>query len=327
MCGGGENMSGNYIGSVKKSFTDFARRQPQICILLLLVVIFSLTLKAFTTGANILNMLKQSSILMLLSAGMTFVVITGNLDLSIGSTLSLLLCLSIRLQPNSIAMALIAPFLVAIVIGAFNGYIVGKFNVNSVIVSLAMMSAIAGITLIYTSGSMSRGVPDTAYSYLGTGKVFGIPVYVLIVLFVVIVFELILRKTTFGRNLYYYGVNSEAASVAGINGQFLMIMVFLISSLSVAMATILMGSRLLSASPVAGTGYELDAITAILIGGVSLDGGRGNIINTVIGVLLVTVIINGLTLLNVPFEYRNVVKGLLILTAILTDRKSRWSYE
>lgn len=320
-------MSVENIGSVRKNFSDLVRRQPQLCILLLLVVIFSITLKSFTTSANIVNMLKQSSILMLLSAGMTFVIITGNLDLSIGSTLSLLLCVSIRLQHSSVAMAIIAPFLIAIVIGVFNGFIVGRFNINSVIVTLAMMSAIAGVTLIYTSGYMSRGVPNTAYSFLGTGKVLGIPVYVLIVLFVIIVYEFLLRKTTFGRNLYYYGVNSEAASVAGINRQFLMIMVFLISSLSVAMATILMGSRLLSASPVAGTGYELDAITAILIGGVSLDGGRGKIINTVIGVFLVTVIINGLTLLNVPFEYRNVVKGMLILIAILTDRKSRWSYE
>lgn len=315
------------IGPAKKSLVDLVKRKPQLCILILLVLVFSVVLENFLTEANFVNMLKQSSILMLLSAGLTFVVITGNLDLSIGSLLSLLLCLSIRLQPKSVTMAIIVPFLIAAVIGSFNGFIVGRFNVNSVIVTLAMMSGIAGITLIYTSGMMSRGVPGTAYSFLATGEILGIPLYVIIVLMVVVVYEFILRKTTFGRKLYYYGVNNEAALIVGINRQKLMITVFMISSLSVAMATILMGSRMLSASPVAGTGYELDAITAILIGGVSMDGGRGTIINTVIGVLLVTVIINGLTLLNVPFDYRNVAKGMLILIAILADRKSRWSHE
>jgi ribose/xylose/arabinose/galactoside ABC-type transport system permease subunit len=303
------------------------KQNPQ-CIILLVVVIFMIfSMPEFKTFSNVMNVLKQSTVLMLLSCGMTFVVITGNLDLSMGSMLSLLLCTSMRLQPHNIPLAIAVPVLVSIFFGMVNGFIVGRFNANSVIVTLAMMSVLDGITMLATRGEIANGVPGTSYSYLGTRTLFNIPLYVLLAIVFAAFTWFLLKKTTFGKFLYYLGVNKDAAIIAGVNSKKVMLIAYIISGLAVSLATLVLGSRLLAATAVSGKGYEFNALTAILVGGVKLTGGKGSMLNTIIGVILITTVINGLTLLKVSYEYQNIAKGILVFIAILSESKTGAGHE
>jgi ribose/xylose/arabinose/galactoside ABC-type transport system permease subunit len=264
---------------------------------------------------------------MMISCGITFVVISGNLDLSAGSILSLLMCISLNFQSNSTMLAILIPLPIALIIGIMNGFIVGRYNANSVVVTLAMMLIIDGIGLIYTKGSVIRGISDTSYSYLSQKQIFSIPIYVFIVLLLIFGCGFLLIKTTFGKYLYYLGVNKEAAEIAGIKQQIVITIAYIISSISAFTGSIILGSRLLAASSTSGKGYEFDALTAILVGGTKLSGGKGNIFNTILGVILISIVINGLTLFNIPYEYQNVAKGLLVFIAILTDVKAGGNHE
>ena len=311
----------------KNKYIGFMKSNPQLIVLITIIVILSVILPTFTTVGNISNILKQSSVLLLLSCGMTFVVIAGNLDLSMGSVLTLCLCIAIRVQVLNPWLAYLVPFIVALVSGLLIGFIVGRFEANSIIATLGMMVMVSGIAFVYTNGSIARGVTDTVYSFIGTAEVLGIPIYAILAVGYAVVCHFILNNTRFGRSLYYIGVNKEAAEATGMNIRSIIIKSYLLSALSVALAATVLGSRLLSAAPTSGTGYEFDALTAILVGGIALTGGKGTILNTFVGVLLVTVMINGLTQLNMPYEYQSVVKGVLVMISILTESKAGAKHE
>ncbi len=274
-----------------------------------------------------MNILKQSTTISLISCGMALVVIGGNLDLSVGSLLSLTLGLSISMHLRNTALAIIVPLFVAAVVGVINGIIISKFRVNSIIVTLGALAIINGIIMFYRKGRIVVGIPGTSYSTITDARFFGIPSFIIIYFVIAILYHILLKKTSFGRKLIYQGTNPEAAIIAGINVRFVTIMSFVICSASVAIASILQGARLLQGSTNTGAGMEFNALTAILIGGISLNGGKGTIFNAMIGVFLLAVIINALTLLNVPFEWRNIAKGLLILIAISADAIARGRYE
>ncbi len=299
------------------------RDQSQLIILILLVTVFSITTPSFRTTGNFLNLLKQVTVIGVISCGMTMVVISGCLDLSVGSVFSLLNLVSITFQLRNNFLGVIMPLVIAVFIGFFNGFIVTKFKVNSIIVTLGSLSLFSGIAQLITNGAIISGVTGTWYGFIGRDKLFGIPVHVYILFIVAIVYQIILSKTTFGRKIKYVGTNDTAAEIAGIRTNWMRTMAFIISSVSVAIAALIYSSRMTTASPVAGAGYEFDAITAVVIGGTSLAGGKGSIFKTIIGVLLLAIIINILTLYNVMYSFQNIVKGILIIVAIIVDIRVR----
>jgi inositol transport system permease protein len=274
-----------------------------------------------------INILKQVSIIGIISCGMTLVVISGCLDLSVGSVFSLLNVIIISLQGRSNILAITVAFSVAILIGLFNGIIITAFDMNSIIVTLGSLSLIGGLALLYTGGAIIHGVSDTWFSVIGKDRVFGIPIHVLVFLFIAVLYQILLTGTSLGKKIRYVGVNPEAARIAGIRTGKIQTLTFIISSLSVAVAAIIYSSRMATGSPVTGVGYEFSAITALVVGGISLRGGSGSIFGTIIGVLILAVIVNALTLYNVPYGLQNIVKGFLIIVAIIADIRARREIE
>jgi ribose/xylose/arabinose/galactoside ABC-type transport system permease subunit len=311
----------------KVTFRDSIGKQSTLAILVVLVVILSVTTPSFRTVGNMVNILKQVSIIGIISCGMTLVVISGCLDLSVGSVFSLLNVIIISLQQRSNMLAVAVALIVAILIGLFNGVIITAFDMNSIIVTLGSLSLIGGLALLYTNGAIIHGISDTWFSVIGKDRVFGIPIHVLVFLFVAILYQLLLSGTSLGKKIRYVGVNPEAARIAGIRTGKIRTLTFIISSLSVAVAAIIYSSRMATGSPVTGVGYEFSAITALVVGGISLRGGSGSIFGTIIGVLILAVIVNALTLYNVPYGLQNIVKGFLIIIAIIADIRARREIE
>ncbi|TFG62299.1 MAG: ABC transporter permease [Spirochaetales bacterium] len=312
---------------IKQNISAYIKRQPQLFILAGFIIIFSAAIPSFFSVGNFMNILKQNSSLSIVSCGLALVVIGGNLDLSVGSLLSLTLGVSLSMTMHNSFFAIAVPLLMALGVGVINGYIVSKFKVSSIIVTLGSLSAIAGFVQFYRKGNIIMGLPGLFYSRITDAKLLGIPSYVIIFIVLAVLYQVILTRTSYGRKLLYLGVNREAAVVAGINVKLITLISFVICSFSVGIASVLQGARLLQGSTNTGAGLEFDALTAILIGGISLKGGKGSIGSAVIGVFLLAVIINALTLLNVPFEWRNIAKGILILIAIIADVLERKRYD
>ena len=318
-------MEGTQIRK-KVQIIDFIRKRPQLFILVGMAIILTVTPPKYASAANIINIFKQVFVISIICCGMTLVVVSGALDLSVGSALSLLTVVSANLQLKNDLAAVLVPLGVAVLLGLFNGLIITTFNVNSIIVTLGSLALFSGLALLYVNGAIIIGIPDTWYSQIAQGKLLNIPFHVIIFIIIAIIYELLLSKTRFGSALRYIGTNKEAAKIAGIQAKKIQVIAFVISAVSVAIAGIILSSRMNSGSPVAGVGIEFDAITAIVIGGTSLSGGKGNIRSTVIGVLLLAVIVNALTLYNVPYAFQNISKGILIIVAITADIRSKEKY-
>lgn len=308
------------------SIPAIVRNNMQLVILVIMAVALAATTPKFASAANLMNILKQVSVIAIISCGMTFVVVGGCLDLSVGSAMSLLTVITATLQLKSDLWAVLAPLGAAVLIGLFNGLIITRFKINSIIVTLGSLSVFGGLALLYTNGAIIIGRTGTWYSQIAQGQIFRIPVHVLIFVVIILLSNLLLRRTSFGKALYYIGTNSEAARIAGIRINLFRTLTFVLSSIFVAIAAVILSSRMNSGSPVSGVGFEFDAITAIVIGGTSLTGGKGSIRSTVIGVLLLAVIVNALTLYNVPYAFQNIAKGLMILAAVIIDIRSRAKY-
>ena len=292
--------------------------------LILLVVVISVLNTAFLDLSNLLNLLRQVSINGLIAFGMTFVILTGGIDLSVGSILALSSAFTAILITSGLdpIVALIVGVLGGFLLGVFNGVLVTFGSMAPFIATLATMTIFRGLTLVITDGNP---ITDLGVSYLfqlfGKGYFFGIPVPAVTMIIVFIVLAIILQKTTFGRHTYAIGGNEVASKISGIKVNKVKILIYGISGLMSALAGAILTSRLNSAQPTAGTSYELDAIAAVVLGGTSLTGGKGRIVGTLIGVLIIGVLNNGLNLLGVSSFYQQVVKGIVILIAVLIDRK------
>lgn len=292
--------------------------------LLLIVVIISIMSPSFLTADNIFNVLRQVSISALIAFGMTFVILTGGIDLSVGSTLALTGAVAASLLAGGtdpfIAMGV--ALILGLILGAINGVVIAKGKVAPFIATLATMTIYRGLTLVYTDGKPISGLGDhLSFQMFGKGYFLGIPVPVVTMLIAFFVLYFILRKTTFGRRVYAIGGNAEASRLSGINVDRTTIAVYALTGMLAAMAALILTSRLNSAQPTAGQSYELDAIAAVVLGGTSLTGGRGWIVGTLIGALIIGVLNNGLNLIGVSSFFQQVVKGLVILFAVLIDRK------
>ncbi|MGI1804440.1 ribose ABC transporter permease [Exiguobacterium sp. TDN 0502] len=289
-----------------------------------IVLVVSIMEPDFLTLNNLFNILRQVSINALIAFGMTFVILTGGIDLSVGSILALSSAFVAGLMTDgtSALIAVLAGMIVGAVMGALNGMVISLGKVAPFIATLATMTIFRGLTLVYTDGKPITGLSQGGWFELfGRGYfwIFPVPVLTMLIAFAVLYF--ILKKTTFGRYTYAIGGNEEAAKLMGIQVNKVKIMIYSLSGLMAALAGIILTSRLNSAQPTAGTSYELDAIAAVVLGGTSLSGGRGWIVGTLIGALIIGTLNNGLNLLGVSSFFQLVVKGLVILFAVLADRK------
>ena len=304
--------------------TSFMEKIIPFIGLILLIIVVSILNPSFLDLSNLLNLLRQISINGLIAFGMTFIILTGGIDLSVGSILALssaFIALMITSGVDPI-IALIIGVLIGFVLGAVNGLLVTKGNMAPFIATLATMTIFRGLTLVITDGNPITNLGDSyLFQLFGKGYFIGIPVPAVTMIIVFVILLIILQKTTFGRHTYAIGGNEVAAEISGIKVNKIKILIYGISGLMSALAGGILTSRLNSAQPTAGTSYELDAIAAVVLGGTSLTGGKGRIVGTLIGVLIIGVLNNGLNLLGVSSFYQQVVKGVVILIAVLIDRK------
>ena len=293
--------------------------------LLILVTVLSFMSPYFLTIPNLLNVVRQVSIIAIISFGMTMVILTGGIDLSVGSMLAFSGAVTAGMIVNSglnVFVAILIGLAAGTALGLFNGIAVAKAKLPAFIVTLAMMTVARGFTLIYTNGRPISGFDET-FRFFGAGYLGRIPVPVLIMFILLFVIYILLKKTPLGRYIYAIGGNEKATKLSGINTDRIKIAVYALNGFLAAVSGIILTSRLNSAQPMAGEGYELDAIAAVVLGGTSLSGGSGGVVGTIIGALIIAVLNNGLNLLNVSSFYQLVAKGAVILLAVFLDRKSQ----
>ncbi|MBD8037985.1 ribose ABC transporter permease [Solibacillus sp. A46] len=292
--------------------------------LFLIVIVITILNPSFMTTDNILNILRQVSISALIAFGMTFVILTGGIDLSVGSTLALTGAVAATMLASGMdpVLTIFAALLLGAILGAVNGVIIAKGKVAPFIATLATMTIYRGLTLVYTDGRpVSNLGNEITFQMLGKGYFFGIPVPVCTMILAFIALYVIMHKTTFGRRVYAVGGNEAASKLSGINVDRVKIAVYSLTGMLAALSALILTSRLNSAQPTAGTSYELDAIAAVVLGGTSLTGGKGWIFGTLVGALIIGVLNNGLNLIGVSSFFQQVVKGIVILIAVLIDRK------
>lgn len=295
----------------------------QIALVLLLIAV-SIVSPEFRSLHNLLQLLRQSAINGLIAFGMTTVIISGGIDLSVGSTLCLTALIFANLVKHGtpVLLALLTALLLGLVLGLLNGLMIVKGKLQPFIATLVSMTAYRGISMIFSNGRPISGLGDSRIlTFIGKGSLLGVPFPVWILLIVFGVFYFILHHTVLGRKIYATGSNVKAAHLAGINIGFIKFLVYGISGLTSTLAGIILVSRLNSAQPTMGMGYELDAIAAVALGGTSMNGGRGKILGTLTGVLIIATLNNSMNILGVSSYYQQVVKAFVILLAVLSDRK------
>lgn len=306
----------------KIDYKQLLKNNGILIVFFLIIVGLSILSPYFMTTNNILNIIRQTSIYGIIAVGMTFVILTGGIDLSVGSILALSGAVAAGLMKNHAVAPLVAA-LIAILVGAgiglINGLLVTIGKIAPFVVTLGMVTIARGLTLIYTKGYPISGFDD-GFRQLGGGYVLGIPIPVIVFILMVALAWFILNHTRLGRYTYAIGGNEETVKLSGINVKFYKSMVYVIVGIMSSLSALILTARLNSAEAVAGQGYELDVIAAVVIGGTSLSGGRGSIIGTLIGALLIGTINNGMNLLGISPYFQQVVKGALIIGAVILDR-------
>jgi len=276
----------------------------------------------FMTTENILAVLRQVSITGTMALGVTFVVICGRLDLSVGSLLSLLTIIVVDLN-NKVGpgLALGITIFTGLLIGCVNGGLVGFLGLNALIVTLAMLSIIQGLALVYSGGNNVNvlDADGTWFAFFGREYILGVPVPALIFLGGAVVFWFFLEHTTFGRRIFAIGDNEVASKFSGVNQRLIVFLAFVISGLTTAMAAIIMGSRVMGAQNTIGQGYELTVLSGIILGGTSLTGGKGGIFRTVVGITMLGFIQNALLLLGYPYYAQWLVTWVIIILVVWLD--------
>ena len=311
------NKAKTVISSIQQSYY-----KPEIYAalgVLLLGIILSLASPYFLQPNNLINLLRQVSLNAIVAAGVTFVILTGDIDLSVGSIVAVSGTLFAGFILNMglpVWISIILGLGVGTLFGLLNGIIVAYTRIPAIIVTLGMMTVARGSALLYSGGYPITGLPKVV-EFIGRGYIGPIPVPVVIMAVVFTVAGIVLTKTKFGRHVYALGGNEETVRLAGISVQKIKIKIFMISGFLSAVSGLIVTARLSSGQPMAGEGWELNAIAATVVGGTSIAGGRGTIIGTLIGALIIGMITNGLNLLNVSPYMQRVVRGAVIIIAVL----------
>ncbi|WP_306119405.1 MULTISPECIES: ABC transporter permease [unclassified Roseitalea] len=305
-----------------KDLTTVLARQGILIAFILFMIGFGLVSDRFLTPENLMTVVRQSAIIGVMAIGVTVVVLSGNLDLSVGSMLSFATVLVVDLHDKLGAAPAIGVMLVAtLCIGAINGFLVGFLRLNSLIVTLGMLSAIQGVTLIY-SGGKNVDIADqetTWFAIFGRGEVLGMATPIVIFLGLAAIMHLVIAYTPYGRRIYAVGGNPTAAVFSGIRRNRVVFSTYLVSAFCVGIAAIILGSRVMGSQNNVGQGYELLVLSAVILGGTSLLGGSGTIWKTVIGVLILGFIQNGLLLLGFPYFAQWIVTWIVIILAVWLD--------
>lgn len=318
----------NKKASIKhsKMISDNISKLGPLLALIVLIVVVTAINPSFISPNNLLNLLRQVAANGFIAFGMTFVILTGGIDLSVGSTLALSSALTAGLLSNGVnaLIAVVVGIISGGFLGALNGILISKGKMAPFIATLATMTIYRGTTLVYTNGNPITGIGDSFFfSFIGRGYLFGIPFPVVLMFVVFILLFLLLHKTSFGRKTYAIGGNEKAAYIAGVKIDKIKILIYTISGVMASISGMIITSRLNSAQPTAGQSYEMDAIASVVLGGTSLSGGRGRIFGTLVGALIIGTLNNGLNLLGVSSFYQQIVKGIVIVIAVLLDRKRK----
>lgn len=291
--------------------------------LLVLIVVMTIASPSFLNITNIFNILKQNAVYGVLAVGMTFVIVTGGIDLSVGSIVAITACFATKLAQDGttlpVGVAMLVGLLVGLACGVFSGFFIAYTGVPAFIATLATQQIARGIVYVFTDGRPITGVSDS-YKYIGSASWGVIPVMVVIYAAFLVVGTFLLKYSKYGRHVYAVGGNKRAALVSGINVKRTEFLVYVICGICAAVGGLMLSSRVQTGQPAGGEGYEMEAITAAVIGGASLSGGKGTIFGSFIGLLVVAILTNGLDLLNVSSYYQEIIKGAIILLAVLADR-------
>ncbi|OFY45882.1 MAG: ribose ABC transporter permease [Bacteroidetes bacterium RBG_13_44_24] len=316
------------VKSISRNLLKF----QSVIALLLMCLVMSLLSDRFLTADNAWNVMRQISVNVVISVGMTMVILTGGIDLSVGSVLAICGAITASMLKYgselpglnlsvgfSLFGAMVGGTLVGTALGWFNGFTVTRFKVPPFVATLAMLTIARGLTMLWTGGFPITGLGDDM-AFIGTGWFLGIPMPVWISAVVVLLAIVVTNKTKLGRYIYAIGGNEKAAELSGVKIKRIKIIVYSVAGALAALGGIIVTSRLDSAQPNAGTGYELDSIAAVVIGGTSLSGGKGTIMGTVQGALIIGILNNGLVLLNVSPFWQQVIKGFVILLAVVIEK-------
>lgn len=297
---------------------EFLKQQTVWLLLLIIIILGSVLSPDFLTTGNIMNILRQAAALSFVSIGQTFAVIANVVDLSVGSTISLVQCVAAKTMDGDvegILPALIFSILILVGVGLFNGYFVAKRKGNPFIVTLGSMTALQGIVLIYTNENPVGSVPKV-FRFIADGNIGPIPLPIILVVVFFALGQLVLRKTRFGRYTLAVGGNEEVARLSGVRVSFIKFAAYILASLGAAVTGLFLAARMNVGEPLVGSNFSLDSIAAVVIGGTNISGGDGSLIGTLGGVLLYSVLSNMMNILNISPFYQIAIKGLIIVLAI-----------
>ncbi|MCI9383727.1 MAG: ABC transporter permease [Lachnospiraceae bacterium] len=294
-------------------------------VLVVIILFFTVTTDTFLTSKNILNICRQISMIGICSVGMTMVLLTGGIDISVGSIIALVGVVAAKLIGEA-GMAIFPAMVIGVVVGALcgliNGIMVAKFDVPALITTLAMQTMARGAAYILTSGIPIYGLPEEIKT-LGQGYFFKIPIPVIIMALIFLFGWWLLEQTRFGRYTYAIGGNQEVARLSGINVLKMKIFIYTLSGLFAGLSGVIMLSRINSGQPATSSGFEMDVITGAVLGGISVAGGEGKLVNVIAGVLIMGMLSNGMTLMNLDEYWQWVVKGIVLLLAVTFDNMQR----
>ena len=302
----------------KGLLATLAKKYGTLLAFVVICAYFSIATDVFLTPSNILTVLRQISMLSILGAGLTVVMITGRIDLSIGFGASILGVMAAALMVDfgmPIWLAAVLTLLGGVLIGLLNGFFVAYVGIPDFICTLATGYLISGLNQAYTKGHPISGLPD-GFKIFGNTDWFGIPSMIFIMAFWLLIIWVVLSKTRFGRHTYAIGGNKEAALMSGVNVKFNSMLGFVFCGIGMALTALVMTSRMGSAHVTAGDAYQLQAIATVYLGATAFKEGEPNLLGTVLGALILGVLKNGMTLMNIPYYYQDIAQGLVILIAV-----------
>ena len=304
----------------KINMKSFVTKYIMYLVLVLMCVVLAIASKNFLTANNLITIVKQIAIQSIVAIGMTMIIITGNIDLSVGSIVAFAsVCAAMMMNGGiPIIITIILTILISGLLGLISGGVTAKLKLHSFLVTLALMQTFRGLAQTITGGYPKAGLPD-AFGLISSGTVFGIPYLVIYMIIFYAIFIYIMKYTSFGRSVYAIGGNQESARLSGINIEKVKTLVFVISSMLCGVAGILLTSKVRSGDPTCANGWEMDTIAGAIIGGTNMSGGEGNLGGTIIGLLFVGVLSNGMVLLGVNAYMQSVIKGLVIFLAVIMN--------
>lgn len=304
---------------------ELLRRYGIVLMLLALIVYFSFGSEYFLTGGNIVNVLRQSAVTGISAVGLTYIMLTGGIDLSIGAVIGLTAvtaasCMAkLGMHP---LLACIISLLLGLLIGFINGVLVNYVEIPALIATLGVMTSVRGLCYILTGGLPVYGFP-ASFDILGKGYIGFIPVPVIVMIVVLIIGWYVLNRTRYGRYLYAIGGSREAARLSGINVDRMIVVTYMVAGFLSALAGLVELSRLSSGQPSAGDGFEMNVITAVVLGGISVNGGEGKFSGVVVGIFIMSVLANGLVMMNVYEFYQQLIRGIVLIFAVGFDQLSK----